>query len=62
MPIPKKPAGDDPAQSQRFIEAAKAEGIEEVGEAFGRALGRVAPLAKAAPKPGARKPKRAKRA
>ena len=51
---------DDPAQSQRFVEAAKAEGIEKVPPGFEHSLAGLAPKAK--PKGAARKPKRAKRA
>ena len=40
-------ATDDPVQSARFIEAARGMGIEEVGEAYDRALDRIL----AAPKP-----------
>jgi len=62
MAKPKTFTRDDPAQSDRFIEAAKAGGIEDVGEAFELGLGRLAPKAKPTPKVPARKPKRAKRA
>jgi hypothetical protein len=34
---------DDPEQSARFVEAAKEFGIEETGEAYDRALGRILP-------------------
>jgi hypothetical protein len=34
---------DDPEQSKRFVEAAKELGIEEAGEAYDRALGRILP-------------------
>lgn len=52
----------DPAQSERFIEAAKKDGITEVGAAFRRDLVLLAPVTKPTPKKPARKPKRAKRA
>jgi hypothetical protein len=61
MAKPKTIIRDDPPQSDRFIEAARKEGIEEVGEAFKRGLGRLAPKAKPIPKVPASKPKRAKR-
>jgi hypothetical protein len=35
------PIPDDPAQSARFIEAARKLGIEQVGEAYERALERI---------------------
>jgi len=57
----KKFTADDPAQSHRFIEAAKTEGIEDVGPAFRRGLGIVAPAKKVTASTG-RKTKRAKRA
>jgi hypothetical protein len=39
---PSKPSRDDPAQSERFIEAAKEAGPDETGEAFERAFKKVA--------------------
>ena len=39
---------DNPAQSKRFIEAAKALGTDESGEAFGKVLGE---MLKPRPKP-----------
>ena len=33
----------DPAQSARFIEAARLAGVDETGEAFERAFARIAP-------------------
>jgi hypothetical protein len=38
-----KPKPDDPKQSRRFIDAAKAAGVDESGQAFERAIGRLAP-------------------
>ena len=61
MAKPKAFTRDDPAQSDRFIEAAKAAGIEAVSPKFERGLGGLAPKAKTTPKVPARKPKRAKR-
>jgi hypothetical protein len=37
-----KPPPDDPEQSKRFIEAARALGTDETGEAFERAFEKVA--------------------
>ena len=41
----RKPKGkpDNPAQSKRFIEAAKALGVDESGEAFKRAMDKLVP-------------------
>jgi hypothetical protein len=41
----RRPKGkpDNPAQSKRFIEAAKALGVDESGEAFKRALNKLVP-------------------
>jgi hypothetical protein len=39
----RKAEPDDPAQSARFIEAAKSLGVDESGEAFKRALDAVLP-------------------
>lgn len=41
----RKPKGepDNPAQSQRFIEAAKALGVDESGKAFEGAMDKIAP-------------------
>ena len=44
-----QPKPDNPAQSQRFIDAAKEAGVDETGEGFDRAFKRVVP--KSAPKP-----------
>ncbi len=49
-----KVAMDDPEQSQRFIEAARELGLEETGEAFERAVGRILPPRK----PGEPAPRR----
>lgn len=38
-----KPKPDDPAQSARFIEAAKALEVDETGEAFDKAFKRIVP-------------------
>jgi hypothetical protein len=37
------PKRDNPAQSRRFIEAAKSLGVDESGEAFRKALDKVVP-------------------
>jgi len=37
----RKGAPDNPAQSKRFIEAAKALGVDESGEAFDKVMGSV---------------------
>ena len=42
MPRKPKPRPDDPAQSKRFIEAAREYGTDETGEAFERAFDKVA--------------------
>ena len=55
----KKIVEDDSAQSARFVEAARKEGIETVGPAFRRGLAALAPKAK--PNPKAAKAKAAKR-
>jgi len=41
----RKPKGkpDNPAQSKRFIEAAKKLGVDESGEAFSKALNKLVP-------------------
>jgi hypothetical protein len=39
----KPPKRDNPAQSRRFIEAAKKLGVDESGEAFNRALDKLVP-------------------
>ena len=39
---PKKPP-DDPAQAARFVETAKALGVDESGKAFARALDAIVP-------------------
>jgi hypothetical protein len=39
----RKGGPDNPAQSRRFIEAAKALGVDESGEAFRKALDRLVP-------------------
>jgi hypothetical protein len=39
----KPPKRDNPAQSRRFIEAAKKLGVDESGDAFNRALDKIAP-------------------
>ena len=39
-----KPKPDDPAQSKRFIEAAKAAGVDETGQGFARAFEKVVPV------------------
>lgn len=49
----------DPAQSARFIEAAREAGVDETGEAFERAFDRVAPSGR--PDAGETKPRPAKR-
>jgi hypothetical protein len=40
---PAKPAPDDLAQSQRFIDAAKEAGVDESGKGFEQAFKRLAP-------------------
>lgn len=42
MPRKSKPRQDDPAQSKRFIETAKALGVDESPEAFERVFKKVA--------------------
>ncbi len=37
-----KPKPDDPEQSRRFIDAAKAAGVDETGKEFERALKKIA--------------------
>jgi hypothetical protein len=44
-----KPKPDNPEQSARFIEAAKAAGVDETGKAFEAAIKRIAPPAKSGP-------------
>jgi hypothetical protein len=39
----KPPKRDNPAQSRKFIEAAKKLGVDESGEAFNRALDKLVP-------------------
>ena len=39
----KPPKRDNPAQSRRFIEAAKRLGVDESGEAFNKALDKLVP-------------------
>lgn len=43
---------DNPAQSKRFIEAAKALGVDQSGEAFGKALDKLVPKRKGKPSGG----------
>ena len=38
---PPKPKQDNPAQSQRFIDAAKEAGVDETGEAFDKAFKKI---------------------
>jgi hypothetical protein len=54
MPRKPKPKPDDPAQSKRFIEAAREHGTDETGEAFERAFEKVV----TAPQPQAKRPAR----
>lgn len=41
MPRKPKPRPDDPAQSKRFIEAAREHGTDETGKAFERVFSKV---------------------
>ena len=41
--MPTKPKPDNPQQSKRFMEAAKAAGVDESGERFDKAFAKVAP-------------------
>lgn len=45
-----KPKPDDPEQFARFLEAAKAAGVDESGETFERAFKKVVPEKRATPK------------
>lgn len=38
-----KPKPDNPAQSQRFIDAAKEAGVDDTGEAFDKAFKKIVP-------------------
>jgi hypothetical protein len=51
MPRKAKPKPDDPAQSKRFIEAAREHGTDETGEAFERLFKKVVKSPNAPPKP-----------
>jgi hypothetical protein len=43
-----KPKPDNPAQSQRFIDAAKEAGVDETGEGFDKAFKKIVPEKRAA--------------
>lgn len=49
--MPRKPKQDDPAQSKRFIEAARKVEVDERPEAFERAFKKVVPPVKIKDRP-----------